>query len=612
MVTQTRQAKIPLPRRDFIGTMKPRKLTFPRQTGPFSSERMPHLPDTPLGDTMTTIPMPLMNKLMTQSPTRKLLAIAICGLGTLSVTTAPVYADDDGSFWTQFVPSADTRLIFVSSEEGNDNNSGLNPNAPVKTLARGYELLRDGYPDWMLLKRGDVWYESFPRWNKSGREVNEKMVVGAYGDNAERPQIRPDNDSNGLNGHGTDTVTHMAFVGFHIEPYERTADSSGTGISWLKDAEDVLFEDLYIAGFKDNMILQAFREDTTLRDFHINGCVIVDSWSNNGHSQGIFAKGLAGLKITHSVFDHNGWNTDTGANPTIYNHNVYLQAGSSGVVVTNNIFSDASATGIQMRSGGVLKDNLFLNNPVAFTIGSPSAYTMENGVDASVSNNLVLYGRDLSESKPRAVGSYISNIRDCNFSSNIYAHSRIGYNGEIIKAHGSNNGNDIASLKINNNYFVDWHGPVVIDDEVGPSVYGEIDITENTFVSDMTNNDGRQVFDRPFITVFDSQDPRMSIAGNTHYHYGMHERPFMDRGNPVDEQQWISNVDSDATFIAIPAMPASLEIEDYMANAGSPGDLETFMQMCRHRSRVHHPDYLTPTAVYDWYLTSINGFIDHE
>ena len=51
-------------------------------------------------------------------------------------------------------PSPTARIIYVSSSEGNDLNSGLSPSAPVRTLEAGYDLLRDGQPDWMLLKRG--------------------------------------------------------------------------------------------------------------------------------------------------------------------------------------------------------------------------------------------------------------------------------------------------------------------------------------------------------------------------------------------------------------------------------------------------------------------------
>ena len=44
---------------------------------------------------------------------------------------------------------------------------------------------------------------------------------------------------------------------------------------------------------------------------------------------------MQGLNITENVFDHNGW-TDSapvGSNPSIYNHNMYVNSGNTGVVV---------------------------------------------------------------------------------------------------------------------------------------------------------------------------------------------------------------------------------------------------------------------------------------
>src|SRR5687767_15760812 len=69
--------------------------------------------------------------------------------------------------WTDITPSADTRTIFVSSSLGDDRNDGTSPNFPLRTLARGYGALRNGKPDHLLLRSGDVWNEQFPKWRLS-------------------------------------------------------------------------------------------------------------------------------------------------------------------------------------------------------------------------------------------------------------------------------------------------------------------------------------------------------------------------------------------------------------------------------------------------------------
>src|SRR5689334_1408982 len=95
--------------------------------------------------------------------------------------------DDNG--WTTVTPSDDTRQVYVSSSEGDDANNGLSPQSPVETITAGIKLLRDGMPDWLLLKRGDSWSgEGLGSWSKSGRSAEEPMLISAY-DTGPRPLL---------------------------------------------------------------------------------------------------------------------------------------------------------------------------------------------------------------------------------------------------------------------------------------------------------------------------------------------------------------------------------------------------------------------------------------
>src|SRR6266705_2770789 len=60
--------------------------------------------------------------------------------------TGPVGPYLDANGWTVFTPSADTMAIYVSNSTGNDANNGLSATTPVKTIAKGYSLLRSGFP----------------------------------------------------------------------------------------------------------------------------------------------------------------------------------------------------------------------------------------------------------------------------------------------------------------------------------------------------------------------------------------------------------------------------------------------------------------------------------
>ena len=100
----------------------------------------------------------------------------------------------DAAGWTVVDPSADTRTVYVSSSEGDNSNTGLTPDDPVQTLRKGKSLIRNHSSDWLLLKRGDVWHESFGQWTKSGRSADQPIVIGAYGSGTERPWIQSGDD----------------------------------------------------------------------------------------------------------------------------------------------------------------------------------------------------------------------------------------------------------------------------------------------------------------------------------------------------------------------------------------------------------------------------------
>ena len=80
----------------------------------------------------------------------------------------------DSAGWTVVTPGPSTRVVYVSSSQGSDNNSGLSQNAPVRSIARGEKLLRSGTGDQLLLRRGDVWHETFGHWKLSGQASSQQ------------------------------------------------------------------------------------------------------------------------------------------------------------------------------------------------------------------------------------------------------------------------------------------------------------------------------------------------------------------------------------------------------------------------------------------------------
>jgi hypothetical protein len=97
-------------------------------------------------------------------------------------------------------------VVYVAAA-GSNANDGLTTSTPKQTLAGGYALLRNGFPDQILLNRGDTFTNGWngttlgdgfggqranPSFTKSGRSRNEPLVIGAYGNlSLPRPVLVP-------------------------------------------------------------------------------------------------------------------------------------------------------------------------------------------------------------------------------------------------------------------------------------------------------------------------------------------------------------------------------------------------------------------------------------
>jgi hypothetical protein len=282
--------------------------------------------------------------------------------------------------WTAFTESADTAKVYVSSSQGDDANSGASEQEAVRTLARGISLLRDGRPDWLLLRRGDTWSgERFGVWTRSGRSASEPMLVGSYGASPARPRVQT-GARHGFRTEGT-PVSHLSVVGVHFEASGHTGSETDVGgglagVRWMGAGQDVLFEDCMFERYGTNFTIHKVYPGT-LSDFRVRRCVLVDAFrvQGNGHSQGLYASGVDGLLIEECVFDHNGWSeTVTGAVATMFNHNTYIN--SDDVVMRGNLFLRAASMGNKFRSDVTgdftnltLEDNLYVEGEIGVGVG---------------------------------------------------------------------------------------------------------------------------------------------------------------------------------------------------------------------------------------------------
>ncbi len=165
----------------------------------------------------------------------------------------------------------------------------------------------------------------------------------------------------------------------------------------------------------DNIVL----DDISVRDeelniqnvvgFTLRGADVTDvttdaasngtEWSPHAdRASGIYAAKVDGLLIENSFFDHNGWeqgydpnlSAAAGQAPSKYSHNVYLQSSNRDVTFRDNIVMQGSATGAQIRSGGFVEDNAFIDNNGALLVASGGSSLAGNF--SLVNDNIVTSG----------------------------------------------------------------------------------------------------------------------------------------------------------------------------------------------------------------------------
>ncbi|HYE02770.1 MAG TPA: hypothetical protein VD963_06010 [Phycisphaerales bacterium] len=361
--------------------------------------------------------------------------------------------------WTTFTPSPDTRQVYVSSSQGHDSNPG-SEEAPKRTLAAGYAQLRDGKPDWLLLRAGDTWDEVFPAWNKSGRSATEPMVVKAYGAGV-RPRVRTGNATGLRPAYGVHN--HLAFTDFHLVAHTWSGTPNATlpppaGIDWISGGEDLLFENLLIEKYANNLMLQGL-EDNQLSNVRLRRCVLADPLLKTVGNTNFYCQYVTGLTLEENYF-LNAKANDSLTNPaggTKLSHNVYISefCGEGSSTLIGNVAYNARSN-FTVRTGGVVRNNLSIRGGQGIIMGYTTYQTL---LHATCAGNVVTESRDHWNGQGLGIGLVFDGVglgSDC--SNNLVCH---GSDGTYHNAMWINQGTYAANggvhdLSVHQNVFHDW------------------------------------------------------------------------------------------------------------------------------------------------------------
>jgi hypothetical protein len=503
--------------------------------------------------------------------------------------------------WTEFEPAPDTVTIYVSSSDGDDNNDGKTPETAVKTIAKGKSLLRDGgFPDWLLLKRGDVWKEAMGTWKKSGRSAMEPMVVSTYGDAMERPLLKTGTQK-ALYADKADTIKHVAFVGLHFYANTRDPDSADfvgptgdEGFFWTAQADDLLLEDLKIESYKGNVSIQGINGKIT--NVRLRRSVIIDAYEienpdpNNqfDNSAGLYASNVTGLVIEGNVFDHNGWNDSPkvpGANPTNFNHNMYIQSSCADVTIRDNITTRASSHGFQARAGGTVEGNLVIDNPIGFSFGltNGAATPVPGGVTGHVSGNVVRDSDDITVNEKRGVGIQLGNIKSAIVEDNILAHDKTeGANHVAFELTRKISmivpDEKIQDLTIQNNIVYDWRGGI----RFSSTALVNVKVDKNDFQSPLRGQELVNYFSQGF-------NAGTKFNGNRWFSSDDPGQWFLTKDGPLSYQEWLTtSKEQGSSNMKVSYPDPERKLGTYHGSLGKTATFDAYIAEARQQSRKNY------------------------
>jgi hypothetical protein len=484
-------------------------------------------------------------------------------------------SQDQSVGWTTLEPAADTRRVHVSSSTGNDANDGLTVRSPKATIRAALAMLRDGHPDWLLIKRGDEFPDGLGDWEYSGRSATEPMVVTTFGTEGERPVFHC-RSGDGLAVHKK-PVHDVAFVGLHLVAHSRDRDAYG--VSLLAPCTRVLIEDCKIERFFTNLRFQGW--GGTHHDLKLRRSVVIDAFTlADSHAQGIYVEEVQGCLIEECLFDHNGWQSDVPrAKATKFRHNIYIQGNTSDVVIRGNIIARGGSHGLQARSGGDIRNNLFLGNAINLLIGLD---IKNNGaVTASVIGNVILDGRNISDDEPRGWAAQFQCLAGGEIAYNVAAHQTSGTLPRSFEFD-STRGVGVRNVDFHHNVAYGWGAPLTL---VGDRFDGLV--LRNNHLQDFAGG-----------ALFCSSRAPGSVAGfssrdNCFYSTAPATAWMLHCGQPMSVADWKAAV-ADSTSVAAQATYPHPErtIADYDRSTGGSGSLASFLARARQQSRSNWDTHL--------------------
>ncbi|MEM1159736.1 MAG: carbohydrate-binding protein [Pseudomonadota bacterium] len=218
--------------------------------------------------------------------------------------------------------------------------------------------------NWLHLERGYTYDEItsgklMPR-GIEGEDPLHPTVITSYGTGAK--PIIPHNQYLGNETFGNLVVQDMHFT----EEVLLVGPNSATG--------NVIFDNITATGLAELAIINVDSvtvRNSTFDDIGADDPLYGNNWEpHDERISGLYSSGGEGLLIEGNDFARIGWdegydpqgNGNDPQPPSMFSHNVYVNYNTTDMTFRDNISAQAASFGGQLRSGGYIEDNLFLDN----------------------------------------------------------------------------------------------------------------------------------------------------------------------------------------------------------------------------------------------------------
>ena len=318
-----------------------------------------------------------------------------CTSAADSTETAPADPDVFGpsmipiseTGWPIFTPSGDSRIVYVSTS-GSDSNDGLSDSTPKQTIAAAYALMRDGYPDWMLLKRGDTWSETLGQICAEGRSATEPMVFSSYGTDADPPTLNVNSShlnsfGGGCGGTRYDYLVYygISFINTAHDPDHGDWDtgSAYVAMDFLLGHDHIWFVDVTVGWGQVNV---ARFDPYTQNHVTFWRSKLYESFgttASGSHVQCIYVNDTSNITLVETYVDMCGWHDSGESGNALLSHALYFGAPTDAEIY-DSLIMRASSNGIQCRTGCYIQGSIFSNNPINIFIDNDDISTIDDGI----------------------------------------------------------------------------------------------------------------------------------------------------------------------------------------------------------------------------------------